>query len=274
MTTLNYTKFLDSKSFRDEKGIGYYFGKDYEGLKAASSLQAKIRDHLLSKAIPNTTTQKLNNLAIKLIKEAGASPLFKGYDGFPDAICASVNNEIVHGTARNIKLKKGDVLSLDLGVKLNGFCGDSCRTIIIGNEKNDNDLLLIKTAEAAYEAGLAQAFPGKTIGDIGWAILTEVRKPRNPDGTARYTVFKSFMGHGIGHSLHERPHVPNFGIKERGTVLKPGMCICIEPVLIHDTSEVIKSPNDIFTMIAHDGKNACHYENQVYISENGPIQLT
>ena len=267
-------EFLDPRSGRDPStGIGLYFGEDFEGIKAAAKLQKEIRDEVIDQIKPGTTTHKLNNIALKLIKEAGAAPLFRGYGGFPDAICASVNEQIVHGTANKRKLKSGDIISLDLGVKLNGFCGDSCRTVAVGNKyKNKNDELIIITATYAFFAGLRKAKPGNTIGDIGHAIHEEILKPKNSKGSPIFDMYEKFMGHGIGHNLHEKPQVPNYGFEGHGHLIVPGMCICIEPVLIHATSKVTQT--DMFTMVSDDGKTACHHENQVYISDKGPIILT
>jgi len=266
--------FLDSRSYRDERGIGYYFGKDLDGIIQVASLQKEIRDKLVKAAVPGSTTKKINSLANKLIKEANAEPLFLGYGGFPCTICASVNDEVVHGLAKKDKLKIGDVLSIDLGVKLNGFCGDSARTLIIGDKpKKDTDVVLVDIAEEAFNAALEVSYPGNTIGDIGHAILKTIRTPRDSKGQYLFDIYKDFMGHGIGHKLHEKPHVFNYGIQGNGHILKEGMCICIEPVVIHQTSKVIRG-GDIFTFKSSDRKNASHYENQVYVSKTGPIILT
>jgi len=267
-------EFLDPRSYRDDRGIGYYFGEDFEGIRKATSLQKEIRDKLVKASIPGTTTKKLNTLASRLIKEAGAEPLFLGYGGFPCTICTSVNDEVVHGLARKDKLKTGDVLSIDLGVRLNGFCGDSARTIIIGSkQRKDSDTLIVQIAEKAFKSGVAKAYPGNSIGDIGHAILKEIMTPRNSTGQPIFDIYKDFMGHGIGHELHEKPLVFNYGIEGNGHTIKEGMCICIEPVVIHKTSKVIRG-GDIFTFKTSDRKTASHYENQVYIDKNGPIILT
>lgn len=266
--------FLDTDSHRDEKGIAYYFGKDFEGIKKSATLQKEIRDKLVESIKPGITTNKINNLALRLIREAGAEPLFLGYRGFPSAICISVNSEVVHGTASKLKLKKGDVVSLDLGVKLNGYCGDSCRTVIVGNcPRTEFDKEIVDVAERSFQKGLEQALPGRTIGDVGHAVYTEILSPKNQNGHSIFDIYKDFMGHGIGLNLHEKPHVPNYGFSGHGHLLKPGMCICIEPVVIPAGSDVVRT-RDIFTFITSDGRTASHYENQIYISDTGPIVLT
>lgn len=266
-------EFLDSKSYRDKDGVGYYFGKDYHALVKATSLQKNIRDTVLKASTPGITTLELHKLALKLITDAGAEPLFMGYGGFPHSICISINDQIVHGTAGSYTLKDGDLLSLDLGVRLEGYCADSCRTINVGNKKKGNyDQELIEVAEKAFLAALEVAKPGNTVGDLGYAIFKEILEPKDPLGNSLFNTIPHFMGHGIGHELHENPQVPNYGSSGFGKVLMPGMCICIEPIVIHYSSHEVKS--GVFTISSHDGKHSSHYENQVYISESGPQVLT
>lgn len=268
-------KFLDKKSYRDNNGIAYYLGKDYKALRVVTSIQKNIRDSLISSAVEGVTTNYLNNLANKLIKSFRAEPLFLGYGGFPNSICASVNDQVVHGVCSDYKLKKGDIFSLDLGVKLNGYCADSCRTIVIGNNyNNDNDKVLVETCEKAFWNGFKKALPGNTLGDVGFEILKTVVSIRTESGTNLLDICESFTGHGIGHSLHEKPSVLNFGKPGYDLVLKEGMCICIEPVVKYKTSDIIKKDNDLFTYFTSDKKATAHYENQVYISKDGPVLLT
>lgn len=260
-------------------GINIYSEAALEGLKVACTMQAEIRDILVSRAVPGITTLELDMLAEALISKMGAKPLFIGYRNYPYTTCMSCNEQIVHGFPTNRKLEKGDVLSIDLGLKYNGFCADSARTTIIGEPKSEDDTLLIQVAMEAFEAGVKKAYPGNTIGDIGFAIHKTVVKHQKVAGNwssgFKFKIFSKFTGHGVGLSLHEPPDVPNFGAKGKGKHLYKGMCICIEPVVLYASSQVTQyTEENVDRFKTTDLRSSSHYENQVYISSEGPVILT
>lgn len=267
------SNFLSSRSYTDEFGISYYFDEDVSCLKDSALLLIEVRDRLVSEAQPGNSTMELNKLADSLIKENGGFPLFFAYKGFPYSICTSCNESIVHGLPNKKKLKEGDVLSIDLGVKLNNYCSDSARTIAVGGvESKHTDLINI--AESAFWKGFEQALPGNTIGDISNAIHSEILSLRDSEtGEALFGVFEHFTGHGIGLKLHEAPFIYNYGFSGSGATIKPGMSFCIEPVVLYSNA-VVSQKTDNFTYYTKDKSPSSHYENHVYVSENGPIVLT
>lgn len=236
-------------------------------LQEAATINNSIMGQLLEAAVPGVTTLELEALAESLIVLHKCEPLFKGYEGFPFCACFSVNECIVHGLANSRPLLDGDVLSIDLGVRYRKLCSDMARTKIVGRGSDYEDLLSV--SEQAFFAALPYCNPGNTTGDLGAAILTTIAK--------NYKIFEKFQGHGIGIDLHEDPAIPNFGVFNRGTPLKEGMCICIEPVVLHKTSNVIRKLDSIYNIVqyyADDGLPASHYENQVFITSDGPRILT
>jgi methionyl aminopeptidase len=267
------------KTFNLPVSVNIYDETCLESLKLSSKVAKGIMKQLCSFAAPGVTTRQLENLASTLIDEVGCEPLFKGYKKFPFCTCMSLNEHIVHGLATDQPLQEGDVLSIDLGLKYKGFCSDHARTLIIGSTEASPHAELIKIAEDAFQAGLQQAYPGKTTGDIGYAINKTVMSKLNVEGDWRsgfkFQICPSFQGHGIGHTLHEGPPVPNFGIKGKGVTLRPGMCICIEPVVLYKKSKVVEYLHDGIKQFKTDnGLPSAHYENQVYIGDDGPIVLT
>jgi len=265
--------FLDSRSYRDENKIGYYFGKDLEALTEAGKVVKKVRDILVNSALPGKTTSYLNNLALKLLKEEQAQPLFYGYEGFPAYICVSCNEDVVHGLPTKRKLKKGDVLSIDIGVRTEkGYCSDSARTIIVGGVSSKH-YTLIEAAEESFNAGFNFVKQGVTLGDVGHEIHKKLLSYRDQDGRSIFGVFNKFSGHGIGHDLHEAPPVYNYGIQGRGLLFKPGMSFCIEPVIMYANSRISKK-KDCFTYSTNDNKPSSHYENHIYLTESGPTILS
>lgn len=220
---------------------------------------------------PGITTLELDKIAEDFILKKKAIPLFKGYlsgndtHPYPATLCISNNDVPVHGLPNNIALKKGDILSIDLGVKYNSFCSDSCRTYAIGEETHD----IIEFAKKCFNAGFKKAYVGKTIGDIGFAINKEVILNK------KYKTFNQFTGHGIGVSLHEEPTVSCIGFPRKGHPILEGMSICIEPVIISKTANIVQYDVDGIVQFKTDnGSVSAHYENQVFITKDGPINLT
>lgn len=260
-----------------ESGVNIYGPKAVDKLKEAAQVASSIRDRLVSEAQPGNTTTELERLAESLLKENNCTPLFKGINGFPFITCMSKNSTIVHGFPDDEELKSGDILSIDVGLRhSNGFCSDNARTVILGSDPTHKEL--VDLGKTAFEAGLEQAHPGNTTSDIGRAIFKQIVKKRvgndfrNP---SVYKIFDKFRGHGIGLNLHEEPSVPNWGAPMCGTILEPGMCICIEPVIMYNSSKVLKiSTNNVAQFRTHNGLPSSHYENQVIITKDGPIVIT
>ena len=221
---------------------------------------------LLRRSIePGMTTKDLDNIAYKEITRHGAKPAFKGYRGFPASICASVNEEIVHGIPSKRRLKEGDIVKVDVGATIDGFIGDAAISIVAGVASQEAQDLMNATRES-LEQGIQAARPGNRIGDIGAAIQAY--------GESRgYGVVREFVGHGIGRFLHEDPQVPNYGQPGRGVLLRPGMCIAIEPMLnLGDWRTRIL--DDQWTVVTLDGKLSSHFEHTIAITEDGPEILT
>lgn len=212
-----------------------------------------------------TSLKQLDDLAERLITEAGALPSFKGYRGFPAAACISVNDEVIHGIPGERVLQEGDIVDLDFGVYKDGFHADSAWTFPVGNVSESAQRLMNVAKESLYQ-GIAKAKAGNRLGDIGSTIQKYVEK----NG---YTVVREMVGHGIGRSLHEEPSVPNYGKAGKGLVLKPGMTMCIEPMVNEGTAK-IRTLEDGWTIVTADGKLSAHYEHTVAVTQSGPEILT
>lgn len=221
---------------------------------------------LLKRSVkPGMTTGDLNRIADKNIRSMGAIPTFIGYQGFPAAICASVNEEIVHGIPGKRVLKEGDIVKMDVGATIDGFIGDAAISVPVGNIDEATQSLVDDTRASLHE-GIAAAQPGNRIGDIGAAV----------EGFAKlrgYGVVRQFVGHGIGRFLHEDPQVPNYGEPGKGVLLRPGMCICIEPMLNMGTEDT-RILDDDWTVVTADGALSAHFEHTLAITEDGPKILT
>ncbi|MBQ3200708.1 MAG: type I methionyl aminopeptidase [Clostridia bacterium] len=240
---------------------------DIEKMKAAGSIVKETLELLSEKAAVGMTTDELNGIAEAYIRSKGAYPSFLGYMGYPKSICASVNQQVVHGIPGKYKLKDGDILSIDVGAKLNGFHGDAARTLLIGNVSEEKKKLVEVTRECFFEA-LKFCKAGYHISDIGAAV----QKHAEAHG---YGVVRDLIGHGIGREMHEAPDVPNFADRRfgRGARLVPGMVIAIEPMINMGTWEVVQL-SDGWTIETRDGKPSAHYENTVAITDGEPVLLT
>lgn len=218
----------------------------------------------LSKHIkPGVTTLQLDRIAETFIRDHGAVPTFLGYNGFPNSICASVNENVVHGIPNNKPLEEGDVLSVDCGTQLCGFCGDSAYTFCVGEVRPEVRQLLKITRESLYK-GIEQVAENNRIGDIGSAI----QKYCESHG---YSVVRELVGHGIGRDMHEAPEVPNYGRKGTGAMLKNGMCIAIEPMINMGSKNVVFE-SDGWTVRTKDRKPSAHFEHTVAI-RNGKADI-
>lgn len=235
-------------------------------MREAGRIVCEILDDLEKAVAPGVTTWELDALAEKLIYAKGAKPAFKGYNGFPCCLCASVNDEVVHGIpSKKRKLVEGDLMKLDFGVVYRGFFGDSARTVPVGKVGREAKALINATRESLQKA-IAASVAGNRIGDIGHAVQSYVE-------ARGYSVAEGFTGHGIGRKLHEEPEVPNVGEPGSGMKLRPGMVIAIEPMVNMGTSEVALLEDD-WTAVTLDHKLSAHFEHTVLITNHGPEVLT
>jgi len=215
---------------------------------------------------PGISTLELDRLAETFIRDSGGEPAFKGYRGFPASICASINEEVVHGIpSASRRLREGDVLSLDIGVKKDGFFGDAARTFPVGNV-SAKAVKLLEATQQGLHAGIEQARPGNRVSDISSAIEREVSRHG-------FRVVRALVGHGIGRELHEEPQVPNYGRAGEGPKLKEGMVLAIEPMVNAGTGEVL-TLSDQWTVVTADRNLSAHFEHTVAIGAQGPEILS
>jgi methionyl aminopeptidase len=244
--------------------------KDLEKMRAVGELIAEVRETLRGMVVPGISTLELNAVAEKMMRDAGAIPTFIGYKPhgmvpFPFAICASVNEAVVHGFSNEIPLKDGDVVSLDMACTLEGFVGDTAMTLPVG-EVSDEARQLIRVTEECLAVGIEQCRPNKRVGDIGAAI----QKHAEPFG---YGIVRDYTGHGIGRSMHEAPQIPNYGREGTREKIRAGYCFAIEPMLNLGTHET-KTLEDKWTVVTKDGKVSAHAEHTIAVTTEGPEILT
>ena len=235
--------------------------REIEYIREAGRITANALQLMKQLAKPGITTGELDQRCEEYIRSCGAFPSCKGYYGFPATICASVNDEVVHGIPGRRKLKDGDIISIDLVVNKNGYHGDSTVTIPIGHV-DPAVLQLLKVTEECLYKGIEQAVAGNHLGDIGHAVQSYAE-------SFGYGVVRDYVGHGIGTDMHEEPEVPNYGIAGHGELLEPGMVLAIEPMILAGSSEIYQL-NDGWGIVSADGKLTCHYENTIYIDDDGP----
>lgn len=235
-------------------------------LRAAGRVVAEMHADLRVAARPGVTTAALDRVARDVLERRGATSNFFGYHGFPAVICASVNDEMIHGIPGARVLQEGDLLSIDCGAIVNGWHGDAAFTVAIG-EVDDGARRLLATAEAALAAGVQQMRKGRHLGDIGAAIDAVV-------SGAGYGSPRDYCGHGIGRAMHEEPDVENRGRSGRGPELLPGMVLAIEPMLLGGGSDGVRHLDDGWTIATADGSLAAHVEHTVLVGDHGPEILT
>jgi methionyl aminopeptidase len=238
---------------------------EIERMRAANALVAEVLAELAAMVRPGVTTQDLDTVAERLVREGGAEPAFKGYRGYPATLCASVNEQVVHGIPAARQLVEGDIVSLDMGVKLNGFYGDSAVTVPVGRIGDDAQRLLQVTQEA-LQRGIAQVRVGNRVSDIGHAIQQHVE-------SHGFSVVREFVGHGIGAALHEEPQIANYGEPGRGPRLAEGMVLAIEP-MVNIGRPAVKVLADGWTAVTRDGSLSAHFEHTVAVTKQGPLILT
>ena len=239
-------------------------------MRQAGKVVAEAKAHVKEAVKPGITTGELDRIAEEVIRKMGATPSFKGYAAggpipFPGTICASINEEIVHGIPSRRKLKEGDIFSIDVGAIVNGFHGDSAFTIGVGDISDEAQRLIDSTRESLKQ-GIQQATAGLRIGDIGHAV----QKYAEAQG---YSVVRKYVGHGIGRALHEEPQVPNYGRPGRGHLLKKGMTLAIEPMLNVGTHETVQL-DDGWTVITADRELSAHFEDTIVVTAEGAEVLT
>lgn len=239
--------------------------REIELMHEAGAIAYEVHQELAKAVQPGVTTGELDALAESLIRKAGGIPTFKGYSGFPASICASVNEEVVHGIPGKRKLQEGDVIAIDLGVTYKGFVGDTAYTHPVGKISAEAQKLLDVT-RVSLEKAIEQCYPGKRLGDIGHAVQSYAE-------AHGLGVVRDFVGHGVGATMHEDPQVPNFGTPGTGKELRSGMVIAIEPMVNAGTWEV-KVLKDKWTVVTADRRYSAHFEHTVAITDNGPVILT
>jgi methionyl aminopeptidase len=238
---------------------------ELDAMRASGQLAATVRDKVALSVAPGVTTREIADYAGDLIEEAGATCAFLGYRGFPGKICISVNEEVVHGIPGARVIQIGDVVSLDIGVLLDGFYGDTATTVLVG--VTDPEVIrMVRVAEKSLYDGLAQAVGGGRLSDISHAVQKTAER-------AGFTVVRDFVGHGIGRTLHEDPQVPNYGRAGKGPVLKPGMTLAVEP-MVNQGRAATRVLQDGWTVVTRDGKPSAHFEHTVAICEGGFEILT
>jgi len=237
-----------------------YSEKEIRTIRSSNQIVAKILAELKKMIKPGVQTKELDEYAEMRTRAMGAIPAFKGYRGYPSSLCTSINEEIVHGIPSSRKFQEGDIVSLDFGVFYDGYYGDAAVTYPVG-KINERARTLVETAEKAFYKGLEQMKPEKRISDISFAIQNYVE-------TKGFSVIRTFVGHGIGLSLHEEPQVPNFGSPGRGPKIKPGMVLAIEPMIaVGDWNVEILDDN--WTAVTRDKSLSAHYEHTVAITQEG-----
>jgi methionyl aminopeptidase len=234
--------------------------REIEQLKRSNAIVAEVFKKLRGMIAPGITTQELDQVAEEYILSKGGRPAFKGYRGFPATLCISINEEVVHGIPSQRRLKEGDIISLDVGVNLMGYFGDSAITLPVG-EVDPEGTRLLEVTEKALTIGIEKAKIGNRLFDISYAIQRWVE-------SHGFSVVRDFVGHGIGKDLHEEPQIPNFGSPHQGPRLEKGMVFALEPMVNEGTYEV-RVLSDGWTVVTADGKRSAHFEHSIVITDGG-----
>ena len=238
---------------------------EIEKLRRVNQLVARILGELRQMAVPGATTKEIDTVAEERVRAAGAQPAFKGYHGYPATICSSINEQVVHGIPSARHLAEGDILSIDMGAKLDGFFGDCAVTVAVGRVSADASRLL-KVTEEALLRGISAVKPGARVSDIGAAVQQHVE-------ANGFSVVREFVGHGIGTALHEEPQIANYGPGGRGPRLSPGMVLAIEP-MVNLGNPGVKVLTDGWTAVTRDGSLSAHFEHSVAVTPEGFEILT
>jgi len=239
--------------------------QEIEILRESNRIVAQILVSLRDFIRPGVTTKELNRLAERLTRQKGATPAFKGYNGYPATLCVSVNEEIIHGIPGPKRLREGDLVSLDMGVRYRGYYGDAAITLPVG-KVNQRARKLLQVTKEALKRAIEVAVPGNRLSDISYAIQSYA------EGEG-FSVVREFVGHGIGKRLHEDPQIPNYGPPHRGPFLKVGMVLALEPMVNVGTwrAELL---SDSWTAVTADGSLSAHFEHTIAITDDGPLILS
>ena len=239
--------------------------EEVEKMQAAGRILAACLSMLAGSVRPGVTTRDLDQEAETFIRDHGCIPGFMGYHGYPDSLCISVNEEVVHGMPGPRVVEEGDLVSLDCGLILDGWWADSGLSVGVG-AVDEEVSRLIDVTRTALERGIQAARPGNRIGDIGHAVQSHVE-------AAGFSVVRNYVGHGIGRNMHEPPQVPNYGRRGSGNEIRPGLVLAIEPMVNAGGHEVREMP-DGWTVVTVDGRRSCYFEHTVAVTEDGPVVLT
>ena len=239
--------------------------KEIDKMRASGQLVGRVLQELRALAAPGITTLEVDRAAEKMIRDAGAYPTFKGYNGFPFSICASVNEQVVHGFPSPYELKQGDIFSIDVGATLDGFVGDTATTVAVGKVSEER-LRLMRITEECLELGIEQCRAGNHLGDIGFAVQSHAE-------AHGYSIVRDYVGHGIGRQMHEDPQIPNYGKPGKGPKIKKGYVFGLEP-MVNMGSLHTKTLKDGWTVVTVDGQPSAHFEHTVAITDEGPEVLT
>ena len=239
--------------------------REIELLRIAGEITGSTHLYLIPYIKPGITTKELDKKAEEYIRKRGATPSFKGYEGFPGTVCASINEEVVHGIPSNRKLKEGDIITLDIGACYKGYHGDSAWTYAVGKISKEKQKLMEVTEKSLFK-GLEMVKAGNRIGDIGYAVQKYVE-------SFNFGVVRELVGHGVGTSVHEEPDVPNYGKPHTGPILKEGMVIAVEPMITLGSPSICILDDD-WTIITQDEKPSAHFEHTVLVTKEGYEILT
>ena len=240
---------------------------EIEKMRRSGQVVREVLDHVRKFVKPGASTLDLENAAVEKIEELGARPAFKGYRGYPCVLCTSINDEVVHGIpSKKRVLKDGDIVSIDTGVIIDGYYGDSATTIAVGARVPEKTKKLLEVTQASLESGIQAIKPGATLGDVGAAVQEVVE-------ASGFSVVRDFVGHGIGTRLHEDPQVPNYGHRGQGQKLRAGMVIAIEP-MVNAGGPDVQVLSDGWTAVTQDGSLSAHFEHTVAVTAEGAEILT
>lgn len=240
-------------------------GDEIRLMRKAGRVVAQALDEARRLVAPGVTTGRLDRALEDVIRKAGAEPSFKGYHGFPASICASVNEEVVHGIPGSRRLAEGDIISIDVGAYLNGFHGDAAVTLAVGTVDSESQRLIDVTRAALFR-GIQKAQSGGRLSDISHAVQTYVE-------SNGFTVVRDYVGHGIGREMHEAPEVPNFGKPGLGPLLRQGMALAIEP-MVNTGGHTVRTLENGWTVVTTDGRRSAHFEHTIVVTDTGPEVLT
>jgi methionyl aminopeptidase len=239
---------------------------EIQKMRRAGMIVAETLRELRAMVAPGISTRELDAYAENRIRSAGAYPTFKGYRGFPASICASINEEVVHGIPSNRRLREGDILKIDCGATLDGYVGDAAISVPVGAVAPEVENLMNATRESLFKA-IEKMIPGNRLHDVSFAVQEHVEE-------RGYSVVREFCGHGVGAKMHEDPQVPNYGRPGTGPKLKPGLVLAIEPMVNLGSHEIEVDKKDNWTVRTRDGKYSSHFEHTVAVTDDGPVVLT